>query len=260
MGSRLRDRVAIITGASSGIGRAIACELAREGAQTVLADLQASPVEGGEPTHELIERAGAKARFVATDVASSADVDRLVDTTVDEHGRVDILVNNAATYVGKPLLETSETEWDRVFAVNLKSVFLLSRRVVAQMIGQEPLGRQDVRGRIVNVTSQHGMVAAPKDIAYGTSKSGVVYITRQIATDYAAQGIVCNAVAPGKIFTGKGGRELDPEWVASWKARTPIPRDGRPEDVARAALFLASDDATFITGVNLMVDGGWSAS
>jgi NAD(P)-dependent dehydrogenase (short-subunit alcohol dehydrogenase family) len=104
------------------------------------------------------------------------------------------------------------------------------------------------------------MIAAPHDIAYGTSKSGVVYITRQIATDYARDGIICNAVAPGKIMTGKGGREDDPAWVELWQSRTPLPRLGEPEDVARAALWLASDEATFVTGINLMVDGGWSAN
>ncbi len=117
-----------------------------------------------------------------------------------------------------------------------------------------------VRGRIVNISSQHGMIAAPKDIAYGTSKSAIVYMTRQIAADYASEGIICNAVAPGKIETGKGGREDEPSWTEYWRSRTPLPRLGTPDDVARATLFLASDEATYITGANLMVDGGWSAS
>ncbi|SDB70916.1 Enoyl-(Acyl carrier protein) reductase [Belnapia rosea] len=116
-----------------------------------------------------------------------------------------------------------------------------------------------MRGRIVNISSQHGMVASPGDIAYGTSKAGVAYLTRQVAVDYAAQGIVCNAVAPGKILTGKTGRAIDPAMIAYSEARTPWPRLGRPEDVAGAALFLASDDAMYVTGENLMVDGGWMA-
>jgi NAD(P)-dependent dehydrogenase (short-subunit alcohol dehydrogenase family) len=119
--------------------------------------------------------------------------------------------------------------------------------------------RNGARGRIVNISSQHGMVGAPEDIAYGTSKSGVVYITRQIAADYAKHDVVCNAVAPGKILTGKSGRAAEERWLTYSRVRTPMPRLGRPDDVANAALFLASDEATYITGENLMVDGGWMA-
>jgi NAD(P)-dependent dehydrogenase (short-subunit alcohol dehydrogenase family) len=254
----LEGRVAIVTGGSSGIGRAIARRYAAEGATVVIADRTDRVVEGGEPTAEQIAADGGTARFVRADAAVRRDVRAVVDGTVAEFGKLDILVNNAATYVGKPLLETTEDEWEHVVAVNLTGTFLYSKYAVAQMVTQAP--RNDVRGRIVNITSQHGMIAAPLDIAYGTTKSAVVYITRQIATDYATQGIICNAVAPGKIMTGKGGREDDPGWIARWQSRTPLPRLGEPEDVARAALWLASDEATFVTGINLMVDGGWSAA
>jgi len=254
----LAGRVAIVTGASSGIGRAIARRFAAEGATVVVADRTEEVVEGGEPTAQQIVSDGGSARFVRADAGVRSDVRAVVDMTVAELGAIDILVNNAATYVGKPLLETTEDEWEHVVDVNLTGTFLYSKYAVAQMVTQAP--RNDVRGRIVNITSQHGMIAAPEDIAYGTTKSAVVYITRQIATDYARHGIICNAVAPGKIMTGKGGREDDPEWVALWQSRTPMPRLGEPEDVARAALWLASDEATFVTGINLMVDGGWSAN
>jgi NAD(P)-dependent dehydrogenase (short-subunit alcohol dehydrogenase family) len=126
------------------------------------------------------------------------------------------------------------------------------------MLTQEPRG--EVRGRIVNLSSQHGFIAAPDDIAYGTTKAGIAYLTRQIAADYASQGIVCNAVAPGKIQTGAAGRAVDPGVMDRAPRRTPWPRLGVPDDVARAALFLASDDASFVTGINLMVDGGWTAA
>jgi NAD(P)-dependent dehydrogenase (short-subunit alcohol dehydrogenase family) len=255
---RLQGRVAIVTGGSSGIGRAICRLFAAEGASVVIADRTEEVVEGGEPTQSVIAAAGGDATFVRADLGSSADIADLAATVLGRHGRVDILVNNAATYVSKPLLETTEDEWNRVFAVNVTGVFLLTKAVVAQMVQQEE--RDGVRGRIVNISSQHGMIAAPKDIAYGTSKSAVVYITRQVAADYAADGVICNAVAPGKIETGKGGREDEPSWIEYWRSRTPIPRLGSPDDVARAALFLASDEATYITGANLMVDGGWSAS
>ena len=257
---RLSGRVALVTGASSGIGRAIAVLFAAEGAHVVCADRREDPVEGGIPTASLIAEQGGRCSFERVDLADAAAVERLGTGVARAFGRFDVLVANAATYVGKPLLETSEEEWRRVFDVNVTAVFLLSRIAVRQMLTQPPLGPAGVRGRIVNVSSQHGMTAAPLDIAYGTSKSAVAYMTRQIAVDYGAQGIVCNAVAPGKILTGKGGREDDPAWQRHWLERTPIGRLGEPEDVARAALFLASDDATFVTGVNLMVDGGWSAA
>jgi NAD(P)-dependent dehydrogenase (short-subunit alcohol dehydrogenase family) len=126
------------------------------------------------------------------------------------------------------------------------------------MRGQPPRG--EVRGRIINITSQHGMVAAPDDIAYGVSKAAVAQLTRQIAAGYAADGIVCNALAPGKIETGPTERSADPKWRAYWTSRTPWPRLGRPEDIAGAALFLAGDDASYLTGAQLMVDGGWMAN
>ena len=191
-------------------------------------------------------------------MSAEAEAEAVVCHAAERHGRLDILVNDAAIGLGKPLLATSRQEWERVLAVNLTGVFLMCRAAVRQMLRQEP--RNETRGRIVNISSQHGMIAAPEDIAYGTSKSGVVYITRQIAADYAKDQIVCNAVAPGKILTGKTGRAVEPRWIEYSQSRTPMARLGTPEDVARAALFLASDEATYLTGVNLMVDGGWMAA
>jgi NAD(P)-dependent dehydrogenase (short-subunit alcohol dehydrogenase family) len=256
--NRLAGRVAIVTGASSGIGRSIAQRFSEEGATVVLADVTSEAIEGGTPTHELIGRAGRPAELGRTDMGVAADVHRLADHVVERHGQIDVVVNNAAISVWKPMLDTSEEEWDRVFAINVKGVFLLTKRAIEHMRRQEP--RDGVRGRIVNISSQHGMISAPEDCAYGTSKSAVVYMTRQVAADYAADGIICNAVAPGKIFTGKGGRETDERWLAYWRSRVPFFRHGEPRDIANAALFLASDEATFITGENLMVDGGWSAN
>jgi NAD(P)-dependent dehydrogenase (short-subunit alcohol dehydrogenase family) len=256
---RLAGRVCLVTGASSGIGRAIAVLFAAEGAEVVCADVRSEPVEGGEPTVALIGRTGGRAHEALVDLGDTTAVDALVDRVVAERGRLDVLVNNAATYVSKPLLDTTLAEWERVFAVNVTAVFLLTRAAVRHMLGRDP-DEHGVRGRIVNISSQHGFVGAPLDIAYGTSKSAVVYLSRQVATDYGHAGIVCNGVAPGKIMTGKGGREDDPEWVRRWQERSPYPRLGRPDDVAHAALFLASDEARYISGENLMVDGGWSAS
>jgi NAD(P)-dependent dehydrogenase (short-subunit alcohol dehydrogenase family) len=255
---RLEGRSVLVTGASSGIGRSIALRFAREGARLVLADVTEVVREGGIPTVELLRNEGCEAEFVRTDVAVQADAEAAVAHAVRCYGSLDVLVNDAAISAGKPLLDTSLDEWNRVLAVNLTGVFLMSRAAVRAMLAQ-PL-RHEVRGRIVNVSSQHGMIAAPNNIAYGTSKAGVVYLTRQIAADYAAHGIVCNAVAPGKIMTGKPGPAASAQAIEYSMARTPLPRLGRPEDVASAALFLASDEATFLTGENLMVDGGWMAA
>ena len=190
-------------------------------------------------------------------VAVLRDGGNAIDAAVASFGRLDILVNNAAIGTDTPLTETPLADWNRVMAVNLTGPFLMARAAVKQMLTQEMV--RGVRGRIVNITSQHGMVAAPNDIAYGVSKSGLVYMTRQIAVDYAKHHILCNAVAPGKILTGKTGRAVDPAILAYSESRTPMPRLGTPDDVAGAALFLASDDASYVTGENLMVDGGWMA-
>lgn len=254
----LQGRSAIVTGASSGIGRAIALRFAGEGARLALADLREQPVEGGQPTLELIHEAGGEAFYLETDVSRWEDIDRLVSESVARHGRLDVMVNNAATYTGTSLLTTTEAQWAQVMGVNLDSLFFGCKRAVQQMLTQEPQG--EVRGRIVNISSQHGMLASPGDAPYGVSKSAAVYITRQVAVEHAKDLIVCNAVAPGKIVTGKPGIDDDPARLARAQSRTPWPRLGRPDDVASAALFLASDMASFVTGINLMVDGGWTAA
>lgn len=255
---RLKNRAAVVTGAASGIGKAIALKFAEEGAAVVVADLTQTPREGGEETVAAIEAAGGVARFVKCDVSRNADIEAAVAAAVDLRGRLDVMVNNAAIGTDTPLHETSEDDWDKVMAVNAKGVFLGCRAAVRQMLAQAPVG--ETRGRIVNISSQHGMIRAPEDFAYGVGKATVVYMTRQIAGDYAEHGIVCNAVAPGKILTGKTGRAIAPEMLEYSHARTPWPRLGRPADVANAVLFLASDEASYITGENLMVDGGWMAN
>jgi len=253
----LEEKVAVVTGASSGLGRAIAVRYAQEGARVVLADLRDEPIEGGETTQVVIESFGGTAMSVATDVSSWEQVDRLIAGAVERFGRLDVMVNNAATYTSTNLVQTSESQWDQVLRVNLTGMFYGCKRAVQQMLGQEPV--DEVRGRIVNISSQHGMVASPGDFPYGVTKGGTVQLTRQVAVDHAPDLIVCNAVAPGKIITGKPGAANDPRALEYSQQRTPWPRLGRPEDVAGAALFLASPLASFVTGINLMVDGGWMA-
>ncbi len=257
-GPRLADQVWIVTGAASGIGRAIARLFASEGARVVIADVTQEVIEGGAPTVDVIAAEGGEAIYLPTDVSRREQVEATVTAAVARYGRLDGIVNNACIRHARRLLEMEEGDWERVLRVNLTGTYLCCRAAVAQMITQQPRG--EVRGRIVNLSSQHGFIAAPDDIAYGTTKAGIAYLTRQIAADYAAHGIVCNAVAPGKIQTGAGGRAVDPNVLDRAHRRTPWPRLGVPDDVARAALFLASDDASFVTGINLMVDGGWTAA
>ncbi|MEA3151130.1 MAG: hypothetical protein QOD56_2069 [Gammaproteobacteria bacterium] len=257
MSSLLAGKIAVITGASSGIGRAIAMSFAAEGAAVVIADLTPAPLEGGETTVDLIVRAGGTASFETVDVARWDHVDALIAKTVARHGRLDVMVNNAATFSGTALLDTSLEQWEHVMAVNMTGMFYGCKRAVQQMIIQEP--RHEVRGRVINLGSQQGIVTAPRDTAYGVSKAGAIYLTRQIAVDYAKDLIVCNSISPGKIVTGKPGLAMDPALLDNAVRRTPWPRLGRPEDIANAAVFLASDRATFITGSNLVVDGGWLA-
>lgn len=263
---RLNERVAIITGASSGIGRAIAIRLAKEGARVVIGDIDPIPrwsPEGLVPTAEVIARSGGKARYLDSDITRPEDIDTLVAAALDFGGRLDILVNNAGKVGGSSLLNTTDEEWQQFLDVNLTSQFRICRAAIAQMVTQEP--NLEVRGRVINVSSQWGFTAPPGRVAYGVTKAGVAHLTRQLAIDYAADGIVVNALAPGRIMTGTHPGEVDyiergivDDDTAFSIMRTPYPRLGRPEDVAGAALFLASDDCSFISGQCLHVDGGWT--
>jgi glucose 1-dehydrogenase len=251
---------AVVTGSSSGIGRAIATRLAADGFWVLLADVRRYPLTGGVPTDEVIAQAGGLCEYAEADVSSREDCDRLVALAVQRSGSLDVLVNNAALAGAhsKPLLETGDEDFDAIIAVNLRGPFLLCRAAVRQMLTQPP--RRGTRGRIINITSQHGMVGAPGHSAYAVSKGGLVQLTRQVAVEHGRDGIICNAVAPGKIITGTpGDLSGDADTVAYVRGRTPFARLGDPGDVAAAVAFLASDDAAYISGVNLMVDGGWMA-
>jgi glucose 1-dehydrogenase len=255
----MSPRSAVVTGAASGIGRAVSIRLAAEGFDVLLADIRRDPIAGGEPTEDVIRAQGNSAVHVDADVSDPGDCRRLVDTAVQRTGSLDVLVNNAvlAGAHSKPLLETTEEDWDAMMAVNLRGPYLLCRAAVGQMLRQQSVG--DARGRIINITSQHGMVGAPGHFAYCVGKGGLIQMTRQIAVDYGRDGILCNAVAPGKIVTGTpGDLSADEAGLAYVQSRTPFARLGRPEDVASAVAFLVSD-ASYVSGTNLMVDGGWMA-
>ena len=221
--------------------------------------MRTDPREGGAPTVDLIAERGDSGEFVQTDASRWDDIDRLVQSAVSRSGRLDVMVNNAivAGAHSKGLLETDEDDWDAIMAVGLRGVFLCCKRAVQQMLTQEPVG--EARGRIVNISSQHGMVGAPGHVAYCAAKGGVVNLTRQIAVDFGPRGIIVNAVAPGKILTRPVDEPDTPEMLAYSHARTPFSRLGRPDDVAAAAVYLASDECTYVSGTNLLVDGGWMA-
>ena len=257
----MERRCAIVTGSSSGIGRAIAQRLAADGFTVLLADVRRDPQSGGgEPTDELIHRQGGRCEYVAADVALRADCERLVALAAERHRHLDVLVNNAvlAGAHSRPLLATADGDWDAMMAVNLRGPFMLCQAAVRRMLAQPPRG--GVRGRIVNITSQHGMVGVPGHFAYAVGKGGLIQMTRQIAVEHGRDGILCNAVAPGKILTGAPGDLAADEASAAYvRSRTPFARLGEPADVAAAVAFLASDQASYISGVNLLVDGGWMA-
>jgi glucose 1-dehydrogenase len=257
---RLQDRSIIVTGGASGIGRSLCLAFAAEGARVIVGDLRRDPLYVDDtPTDQVITDAGGSARFVEADASRPDDIDRMVAAALElGDGRLDVIVNNAvANGPGAGgLLETSEEDWDLVLGVGLRGVFLCCQRAVRQMITQEPYG--EVRGRVINISSQHGMVGAPGALAYSSMKGGVVNMTRQIAVDFAKHGIVCNAIAPGKIVVPRERGQV-PEIIAYAHARTPWPRLGAPEDVASLAVFMASDECRFMTGTNVLIDGGFMA-
>jgi len=251
---RLREQVAIVTGASSGIGRAIAITFAREGARMVLADLRSSSrlAEETPATAEAIGAAGGTALFVQTDMTRREQVDALVETAVERFGRVDILVNNAGSFIRNAIVEASDDEWAAVLGLNLMGYVYACRRAIPHMLEQG-------RGKIINMSSIHGIRGTGTAATYCASKGAVENLTRQLAVEYGRRGIYTNAIAPGTIKTAmsKPFRET-PAVLAEYEARTILPRLGEPQDVANCALFLASSESDFVLGHTLVCDGGWT--
>jgi meso-butanediol dehydrogenase/(S,S)-butanediol dehydrogenase/diacetyl reductase len=253
---RLADRIAIVTGGASGIGLASAQRLLEEGAAVTIADID--PKAGERAVAELKAHGLSKVESAPTDVSRSDDVRRLVDGVVTRHGRIDILFNNAGFFEPGQVHEVSEADWERAIAVNLRSVYLCSHDVVPVMLAQG-------KGVIVNNASVAGLVGDTDAAAYCASKGAIALLTKAMALDYATRGIRVNAVCCGEIDTplfereaGQHGMSVE-EFRAVLDEAHPIGRIGRPEEVGAAVAFLASDDASFITGVLLPVDGGYSA-
>jgi len=247
---RLKDKVALVTGGASGIGRATAELFAREGARVAVADYSAA---GGAGTVKAIKSAGGDAIFTQVDVSDSAQVARMVDTALQTYGRIDILFNAAGVLYYGTVLETDEQAWNRVLSINLTGTYLCCRAVLPHMIRQGG-------GSIINVASTVGVHdACANAVAYVTSKGGVTLFTKAIAIDHARQGVRVNALVPGATDTPMIRTALTPEALQAMADSHPIGRLGRPEELAKAVLFLASDDASFVTGSAMYVDGGQTA-
>ena len=249
---RLQDRVAVITGAGSGIGRAMSLLFAREGARVLAADLDGAAAE------ETAAQVGAQCVAMRVDASQPDEVRAMIERAVAEMGRIDVLCNNAGIGSTTDVVDCEPDDWDRVMTVNVRSVFLGCKYAVPHMVRQG-------RGAIVNTASVAGMVGVPKRASYCASKGAVIALTRQVAMDFVKQGVRVNCVCPGTV---------DSPWVerllagvddraaarAALEARQPMGRLGTPEEVAAAALYLASDDAAFVTGTSLVLDGGWTAA
>ncbi len=247
---RLKDKVAIVTGGGSGFGEGMARRFAAEGAKIVVNDLNAA---GGQRVIDAIKQQGGKAVYVGGDVSKRADVKAIGAKAVSEFGRVDILVNNAGvTHKNQPMLDVPEEMFDKIFAVNVKAIYLAALEVI-------PLMRQQGGGAIINTASTAGLRPRPGLTWYNASKGAVITMTKSMAAELAPDKIRVNCLCPVAGITGMLGDFMGadtPENRAKFQASIPIGRLSTPEDIANAALYLASDEANFITGVALEVDGG----
>ena len=250
--NRLKGKAALVTGASSGIGRAIALQMAQEGAKVTVADIRREPREGGMPTEERINENGGESIYIETDVSKVKDLEEAIKETVEQFGSLDVMVNNAGIYPGlTPIEEITEEDYDQLMAINLKGTFFGSKLAAAEM------RKNDTKGAIINMSSIAGLYGFNQSSTYSASKGGVTNLTRELALELGPQGIRVNAINPGVIQTAMTTQDEDV--AGTMTEQIPLRRDGRPEDIANAAVFLASEEASYVNGHNLVVDGGYTA-
>ena len=247
---KLKDKVALVTGGSRGIGKAICMAFASEGAAVAV---NATTFEGADRTAEEIRRGGGRAMAVKANVAEPGEVSEMVDKVVAQFGRLDILVNNAGISMAKPSAEIPLEDWKRAIDIDLNGVFYCSQAAGRQMLRQKG-------GNIINMSSMYGIVVAPARAAYSTSKGGINAMTKVLAVEWAGSNIRVNAICPGyittELITDLIGRGVLDE--AKLARRCPMGRLGNVDEVAKVALFLASEDSSYINGQSIVVDGGWS--
>ncbi len=248
----LNDKIAFVTGAGRGLGRAGAFALARAGAHVVLVSRTRSQLD---ETAAAVEAMGRKALVAVADIRSSGQIEAAVRTAVEAFGRLDILFNNAGTNVRKPVVEMTEEDWHTIIDTNVKGIFLVARAVARQMIAQKS-------GCIINMSSMSSVSPERDKVVYASSKGAVMQFTKGLALELAAHGIRVNAIAPGYMMTPlvKGYLEADAERYKRILQRIALGRIGQPEEIGGALVFLASDAARYITGATITIDGGWTAS
>ena len=246
----LTGKVAIVTGATKGLGYSIAMALAESGANIVVVSRNEDDCKR---VTEEIKNKGRKSLAHSCDITKKSMVENLVNETINEFGKIDILINNAGIAVTKPAVDLTEDDWDRVVNTNLKGVFLVAQTVGKRMIEQK-------NGRIINIASMFGLVGDKNILPYLCSKGGVIQMTRGLALEWAKYNILVNAIAPGYVITPINEKELTQEKVQNYiLGKTPLRRFGTPEEIAGAAVYLASDEAGYLTGSILSADGGWTA-